>query len=1286
MADIIISALLAFVIITFTGINLLKAHPANAFTACPCTLFGSSTPTYGKYNDNATYTLGERFKPNEDGYIAGVKFYKDASMATAHTGSLWGPTGTLLASGTYQNETGSGWQSLIFASPVNVTANTTYTVSYTTPSAYIATGSYFTTTPVDNSTLTTLATNQSDDAGHTGNGVFGLGNNIYPTNSGNGSNYWADVIYFRQSDATTPTINSTSPGSSATDISIGNSISAQFNTALNENTITNDTVKLLDDKGAQVAATVSFNQTSYLLTITPSTQLTFNTKYTVFLMGGASGIHSLSGQAMASDTTWSFTTEATSPCPCTVYNGSSVNTTAVTANETAVTLGVNIKADTRGYVSGIRFYKQMESTAATHNVALYTDSGTLLASGSTTAETGSGWQTATFASPVYIDPGQTYRIAYTASDGQYIHSSDLTTDTGTYPIHILQDGSYYTYSANAFPSSKSLSNYNYWIDPVFTETANYTPQFDILAAQPNDHAYGVDTHKPISITFTQALDATTVAGAITLKTSSGSLIGGTTSIDAGTGDLVFTPTNQLAYNTSFTATIASSLKDVFGTSFSKPGYSLHFTTGIAANTSLTNGKGGPILVVTNTTDKFSTYTAEILRSEGINYFTAADISTLSASLLAQYKYMLLGSGSLDANQVQLLSDWVEKGGNLIAFKPDKKLAGLLGITDGGSTLTDGYLKIDASNAPGKGIVSDTIQYHTAADRYSLSGATAIATLYSDASAATLNPAVTLRTVGSGHAAAFTYDLPQSIVMLHQGNPSWANYDPSQLAGAPFRPDSLFHTPGQTDWLNTSKGAIPQADEQQRLLVNILNYMSNGSGPLPHYWYLPHGYKAALEMTSDDHGTHGRTADFFGMVSLLSAPGCSVADWTCPRVGSLTYVSGGPTAAQASAFKNNDFPLGVHVDTNCQTPTPANIQADFADQISTFTAAYPTTPAQHFGRIHCYIWEGWADVPKIDEQFGIRYTMEYEWYPQSWLGTNTGSLTGSYMTMRFADLDGTMIDVYNAPTDLDYENDPTNATVNADLASATGLSGFYGIFGTHYDYTNTYASLLLTAAAQYNVPIISAEQARIWKDAQSNSTFNITSSSSYQVCFTPAVAEGGEGAVAMIPAASSNGSLASLTVNGAPAPYTLSTIKGVNYAVFDATPGAYIATYGARSFSSNESGHNSSNISNTNANSAQGSQSNPYASIFTSDATNSQTAPTDSSTITSSITTDSSHTNSEMSTSEQQHVATKKNPKPATTPQVAIISGSIAGAAIVTGGSWWILGTMRRNKASQDEVL
>ena len=96
--------------------------------------------------------------------------------------------------------------------------------------------------------------------------------------------------------------------------------------------------------------------------------------------------------------------------------------------------------------------------------------------------------------------------------------------------------------------------------------------------------------------------------------------------------------------------------------------------------------------------------------------------------------------------------------------------------------------MNTSNGPGSGIVDETIQFHGTADRYTLTAATNVATLYVNATTATSNPAVTLRSVGTngGQAAAFTYDLARSIVYTRQGNPAWSGQERDGLPADPFR--------------------------------------------------------------------------------------------------------------------------------------------------------------------------------------------------------------------------------------------------------------------------------------------------------------------------------------------------------------------------------------------------------------------------------------------------------------------------------------------------------------------
>ena len=303
------------------------------------------------------------------------------------------------------------------------------------------------------------------------------------------------------------------------------------------------------------------------------------------------------------------------------------------------------------------------------------------------------------------------------------------------------------------------------------------------------------------------------------------------------------------------------------------------TRGLSAPINPPANTNTPVLVVTTDSNQFSKYYSEILKAEGLNAFQTADIGTINAAALANYDTVLLGEVSLTPTQVTTFTNWVNAGGNLIAMKPDKQLAGLLGLTDASSTLADKYLLVNTASNPGAGIVNQTIQFHSSADLYSLNGATSIATLYSDATTATSNPAVTTKTVGTngGRASAFTYDLAKSVVYTHQGNPAWAGQERDGHTDVK-RPDDLFFP----DYIDLNKVQIPQADEQQRLLANMITQFSLEKKPLPRFWYLPNGKKAAIVYTLDDHATASGIKDVFNKFIANSPANCSVTDWECMR--------------------------------------------------------------------------------------------------------------------------------------------------------------------------------------------------------------------------------------------------------------------------------------------------------------------------------------------------------------------------------------------------------------------
>ena len=467
------------------------------------------------------------------------------------------------------------------------------------------------------------------------------------------------------------------------------------------------------------------------------------------------------------------------------------------------------------------------------------------------------------------------------------------------------------------------------------------------------------------------------------------------------------------------------------------------------------GPGGPILVITSGSSTYGTYYAEILRNEGLNEFaaTVADSNTspITPGMLAPYDVVILAPMALSAAEVTTLTNWVSAGGNLIAMRPDPQLAGLLGLTSTGSSLSEGYLLVDTSRSPGNGIINETIQFHGTADRYALSGASSLATLYTTATTATSHPAVTLRSVGAsgGQAAAFAYDLATSVVYTRQGNPAWATQ--KRDGYAPIRSDDKFYGAAagdpQPDWVDVSKIGIPQADEQQRLLANLIIGMNQDRKPLPRFWYFPYGKRAVVIMTGDDHA-NGGTAGRFDQFLAASPPGCSVDNWECVRGTSYMYPDT-PLTDPKARYTDKGFEVGLHLNTRCADYTPTQLEDYYSEQVIDFTTAYPDIPPPATQRHHCIAWSDWVTGAKVQYGYGIRLDTSYYFWPPSWVLNRPGFFNGSAMPMRFADLPtlaGALIDVYNAQTQMTDESGQTYPyTIDTLLDWALGTEGYFGAF-------------------------------------------------------------------------------------------------------------------------------------------------------------------------------------------------------------------------------------------------
>ena len=192
-------------------------------------------------------------------------------------------------------------------------------------------------------------------------------------------------------------------------------------------------------------------------------------------------------------------------CPCTIWPSATVPATADAGPYSPLELGVQFRADSDGYITGIRFYKSSANTGI-HVGHLWNGSGTLLASATFTGESASGWQQANFPSPVAIRANTVYVASYQTSVGHLSLDQGYFATSGVdnSPLHAPADsggeanGVYAFTSTGTFPTNTDNAS-NYWVDVVF----NFNPGApSILAVSTTSLPNGAQ-----SVAYSQSLSA-----------------------------------------------------------------------------------------------------------------------------------------------------------------------------------------------------------------------------------------------------------------------------------------------------------------------------------------------------------------------------------------------------------------------------------------------------------------------------------------------------------------------------------------------------------------------------------------------------------------------------------------------------------------------------------------------------------------------------------------------------------------------------------------------------------
>jgi len=519
---------------------------------CPCSIWSGVTPTTPDAGDPSSVEIGLKFTAERFGTVSGIRFYKAAANTGTHIGSLWSASGSLLAQATFTNETASGWQQVNFSTPVQISANTTYVVSYLAPNGHYSGDPYYFYTPpalggnqLNNPPLHAVPASDS-----TANGMYAYATTpIFPTGTFNATNYWVDPVFTPAATPGQVTGVSATPNAGAATVSwsapsSGGAVStytvtpyigstAQKATTLSgsppETTVTISgltpgttytfTVQASNPNGPGPVSALSNSVTPPAssppspptgVSATPATKQALVSWKASALEGGSpitgytvtpyigstaqtpvdvsASVSSTTVTGLANGTSYTFEVSATNSVGTSEQSQASsavtpqdtifefaTPSTVDTGDPSSVELGVKFTAEVSGSVTGIRFYKAATNTG-THIGSLWSATGTLLASATFTSESASGWQQATFSSPVTITAGTTYVAGYLAPSGHYSATSSAfsSAEVANRPLHAPANSSsangVYAYSSSSVFPTSSFNATNYYVDVLFAPT------------------------------------------------------------------------------------------------------------------------------------------------------------------------------------------------------------------------------------------------------------------------------------------------------------------------------------------------------------------------------------------------------------------------------------------------------------------------------------------------------------------------------------------------------------------------------------------------------------------------------------------------------------------------------------------------------------------------------------------------------------------------------------------------------------------------------------------------
>jgi hypothetical protein len=377
-----------------------------------------------------------------------------------------------------------------------------------------------------------------------------------------------------------PTVISTNPLNGAVNVAINQKITAAFSQAMNPTTVMaagTFTVAVSGVGGAAVPGTVTYVAATNTAMFAPTANLLPSTQYTATISTSA---QSATGNALAGDFVWSFTT------------GTTADTTAPTVTATLP-------------VSGATSVPTNQAITATFSKVM--DSATITASGTfTLAVAGAGGAAV---------PGT---VGFAGSTATFQPTSALAANT--------------EFTATITTAAEDLSGNALAANFVWSFTTGAGPDSTpptITLTSPASAGTNVLLNAAVSATFSKAMDPVTITapGTFTLAVAGagGASVAGNVTYDSVSQIATFTAAANLTASTEYTATITNAATDLAGNPLAAgtTPNPWSFTTGTAA------GQTGPNLGTASTFGSIGGGAG--ITNQGIKTVINGNIGTTGAS-------------------------------------------------------------------------------------------------------------------------------------------------------------------------------------------------------------------------------------------------------------------------------------------------------------------------------------------------------------------------------------------------------------------------------------------------------------------------------------------------------------------------------------------------------------------------------------------------------------------------------------------------------------------------------